>query len=152
MAQTGHIHPKNASIRIVCGAGTINLSAHGNSMDISKTSDDLEATAYGDTAHTFLDGLTVFSFDYSGWWAGSHATDVSDSTAASLLQLTGQSSVCRPVLWFAPAGSAAGSICYLACVNVQSTPMSFPADNIATMNATFTARAGSLSACSPSIW
>ena len=152
MAQTGHIHAKDASVKIVCSEGTIALTAHGNSMDINKTADDLEATAYGDTAHTYLDGLTVFTFDYSGWWAGSHATDQTDSPAACMLALVGKSASRTPVLWFSPAGSAAGSICYLASVNVQAAPMSFPADGIATMNATFTARAGSLTACANSVW
>ena len=152
MSQTGHIHAKDASVKIVCAGGTIALTAHGNSMDINKTADDLEATAYGDSAHTYLDGLTVFTFDYSGWWAGSHATDVTNSDAACLLALVGNGAASTPIIWFAPSGSTAGSLCYVACVNVQSAPMSFPADGIATMNATFTARAGSLTACGNSIW
>lgn len=152
MSQTGHIHPKDASVKIVCGAGSIALSAHGNSTDITNTADDLEATAYGDTSHTFIDGLTTFTFDFGGWWAGSHATDTGNSTAACLGALVGNSSACVPVFWISPAGSTSGSICYVACVNVQSAPMSFPADGIATMNATFTARAGSLTACANSIW
>ena len=152
MAATGHIHPKNASVKIVCGAGTINLSAHGNNTDIENNADDLEATAYNDTAHTFLQGLTNFSISYSGWWSGSHATNVSDSEAACMHSLIHNSAACAPVFWISPAGSAAGSLYYVACVNVQAAPIGIPADGIATMNATFTARAGSLTACADSIW
>jgi len=136
----------------VCGAGTIDLSAHGNSVDIDFNADDLEATAFGDTSHTFLQGLTNFTFSYNGWWSGSHATEVSDSEAACLQALVGNSSACAPMIWVSPAGSTAGSLCYVACVNVQATPIGIPADNIATMNANFTARAGSLTACADSIW
>jgi len=152
MSATGHLHPKNASVKVVCGAGSIAMSAHGNSVDIDFNADDLECSAYGDTSHTFIQGLTNFTLSYNGWWAGSHATNVSDSTAACLMALVGNSAACAPMIWVSPAGSAAGSLCYVACVNVQATPISIPTDNIATMNAQFTARAGSLTACADSIW
>lgn len=152
MAATGHLHTKDASVKVVCGGGTITLTGHGNSVDIDLTADDLEATAFGDTSHTYLQGLTVHSISYSGWWAGSDTSDVSDSAAACLRALVGDSSACTPVFWVAPAGSTAGSLSYVACVNVQGLPHSFPSDGIATMNATFTARAGSLTACADSIW
>ena len=152
MAATGHLHPKNASVKVVCGAGTVNLSAHGNNTDIEHSADDLEATAYNDTTHTFLAGLTNYSISYSGWWSGSHATDVSNSEAACLHSLVYNSAACHPMFWMSPAGSTAGSICYVACVYVQAAPIGLPSDGIATMNATFTARAGCLVACPDSIW
>jgi len=144
MAATGHIHSKNASVIVKCGPGNIILSAHGNSVDIDYNADDIECSAYGDTSHTFIQGLTNFTYSYNGWWAGSHADDVSNSTAACLMALVGNSSACTPMICVAPAGSTAGSLCYTACVNVQATPMSVPTDGIATMNANFTARAGSV--------
>jgi hypothetical protein len=147
MAQTGHSFSKDLSARLICGAGTIDLSAHGNNCDIDFNSDDLEATAYGDQSHTFLQGLTNFTFNYSGWWSGSHATDVSNSVAACVHSLVYNSSACTPFLQINPAGSTAGSLSYAACVNVQATPVGFPAENIATMSINFTARAGSLTAC-----
>jgi len=152
MAATGHIHSKNASVKVVCGAGALSLSAHGNSVDIDYNADDIECSAYGDTSHTFIQGLTNFTYSYNGWWAGSHATEVGDSIAACLMALVGNSSACVPVIWVSPAGSTAGSLCYVACVNVQATPMSVPTDGIATMNANFTARAGSITACADSDW
>jgi len=150
MAATGHLHSKNASIKIICGAGSLDLSAHTNNVDVEFNSDDLEATAYGDQNHTFLQGLTVFSMTVSGWWSGSHAAAaaLTDEISTCLMSLVRNSSACTPVVYYSPAGSTSGSITYSACVNVQGAPMSFPADNIATMNVTLTARAGSLTAAS----
>jgi hypothetical protein len=148
MSATGHNFTKDASVRITVIGGTeINLTAHGNSVDIDYNADDLEATAYGDSAHTFLQGLTNYSFNYSGWWAGSHASDVTNSVAACVFNLVQKSSASQAMFWISPAGSTAGSLGYAACVNVQAFPMSFPADNIATMAITCTPRSGSLSAC-----
>lgn len=147
MAQTGHIFSKDCSVKLVCGGGSMLLTAHGNSVDIDVNADDLEATAFGDQAHTFLQGLTNFTINYSGWWAGCDVSGCSDTTqsiASCALTLVSQSSACTPVVWVAPAGSAAGSLTYVACVNVQSAPVSFTSDSIATMNISFTARAGSL--------
>jgi hypothetical protein len=152
MAQTGHIRGRDCSVKVVCGAGTINLSAHGNSIDIDLSADDIEVTAFNDTAHTFMQGLTNFNITYNGWWSGSHATNVLNSEAACLQALIHNSSASVPVVWVSPAGSAAGSICYVACANVQATPVSIPSDGIVSQNATFTARAGSLTACGNSIW
>jgi hypothetical protein len=151
MSATGHIHTKNVSLRIWNGDGaSLGLSAHGNTTDIDYNADDLEATAYGDQAHTFLAGLTNFTIAVTGWWAGSHATDVSDSVAACIFNMVGAS--VGGMIQVNPSGSTAGSLAYAACVNFQAAPMSFPADNIATMNFTCTARAGSLSASTDSIW
>ena len=151
MAATGHLHAKNSSVKIVCGAGTINLSANGNSVDIDYNADQLEATAYGDTSHTNLDGLLNFGLTYSGWWAGSGATlDGTNSKAGCMLALIGNGATCMPVVYFAPNGSAAASLNYAACVNVQALPMSFPADGMATMNATFALRGGSMTALTAS--
>lgn len=147
MAQTGHILGKNCCVKVVCGGGSMLLTAHGNSVDLDYNADDHEATAFGDSSHTYLQGLTNFTINYSGWWAGCDVSGCSDTTqsiAACTATLLEESSACTPVIWVAPAGSAAGSVTYVACVNVQAMPMSFPADSIATMNISFTARAGSL--------
>jgi hypothetical protein len=152
MSATGHIHSKNASVKVVCGAGDIILSAHGNSVDVDYNADDIECSAFGDSSHTFIQGLTNGTFSYNGWWAGSDTTDVSDSVAACLMALVGNSSACTAMFWLSPAGSAAGSLCYVGCVNVQATPISVPTDGIATMNANFTMRAGSITACADSVW
>lgn len=148
MAQTGHILGKDCSIKIKYDSGSTALTDHGNSIDIDYNADDHEATAFGDSSHTYLQGLTNFTLGYSGWWAGSHASDIMQSVVAVLHTFVTYSSTCRPEIWIAPAGSTAGSLCYGACVNVQSFPMSFPSDSIATMNLSFTARAGSLTATS----
>lgn len=150
MAATGHLHTKNASIKIVCGAGTLNLSGHGNSVDIDFSSDSLEATAYGDSNHTFLQGLTTWNMTIGGWWSGSHAAAgaLTDEISTCLMSLVRNSAACVPVVYFNPAGSTSGSITYSGCVNVQATPMAFPADNIATMSVTLEPRAGSLTAAS----
>lgn len=151
MGAVGHNHTKNASVRLETPGGCAVLSTHGNSVDIDYNADDIEATAYGDQSHTFLAGLTNYSITFNGWWAGSHTTAVADSTAACIFNAVGASTN-TSVIWVSPAGSAAGSICYVGCVNVQTFPMSFPADGIATMSFTCTPRAGSLSACADSIW
>lgn len=151
MSATGHIHTKNSSIRIWNADGaSLGVSAHGNTTDIDYNADDLEATAYGDQAHTFLAGLTNYTITVTGWWAGSHATDVTESPAACIFNMVGAS--IGGMIQFNPSGSTAGSLAYAACVNFQAFPMSFPADNIATMNFTCTARSGSLTACADSIW
>lgn len=151
MAAIGHNHTKDASIRVWTAGGSMSVSGHGNSTDVDYNADDLEATAYGDKAHTFLAGLTNYSLTVSGWWAGSHATDVADSVAACLFSAVGASTD-TSMIQVNPAGSTAGSLAYVACVNIQAFPMSFPADNIATMSFTCTPRAGSLTACADSIW
>lgn len=151
MSAKGHIHTKNVSVRIWNSASAIlNVSGNGNTIDIDYNADDLEATAYGDQAHTFLAGLTNYTITYSGWWAGSHATDVTESVAACIFNLVGASD--GAMVQVNPSGSTAGSLAYAACVNIQALPMSFPTDNIATMGFTCTARAGSLTACADSIW
>lgn len=152
MAQAGHIHSKDASIRVMCDPGTISLGAHGNDVSIDFTADDLEATAYGDKSHTFLQGLTNYTISVDCWWAGSDTSDVDDSVAACMFRIMGESSTCRPMIQVNPAGSTAGSLAYAASVNLQNHSMSFPSDGIATMAATFTARSGSLTACADSIW
>lgn len=152
MSQTNHLFAKDASIRFRVDAGSFNFSADGNNTEIDFNADDLEATAYGDLTHTYLQGLTNYTFTVTAWWAGSHATKVDDSHAACIFRMVYQSSTCRPEFQINPAGSAAGSLSYAGCVNVQAMPMSFPADNIATMNLTLTSRAGSLTACPDSIW
>lgn len=152
MAQTGHIFSKDCSIRFLCTGGSFSLTSHGNSVDIDFNADDLEATAYGDSSHTFLQGLTNFTFGVGCWWAGSHASDVDDSSAACIFRMVYQSSTCQPEFQVNPGGSAAGSLAYCASVNVQAMPLGFPSDGIATMNMTLTSRAGSLTACADSIW
>ena len=153
MSQTGHIHSINASVKITTtGGGSISLSGHGNSTDIDFNADDLEATAYGDQSHTFLQGLTNWTITVNGWWAGSHATDVSESVAACVHNLLYKSSASEVMVWVNSGGSTSGSISYVGCANVQAAPVGFPADGIATMNITFTSRAGSLTACADSIW
>jgi hypothetical protein len=152
MAATGHSIGKDGSARLVCGAGTLTLTEHGNSCDIDFNADDHEATAYGDVNHTFLTGLTNATISYSGWWAGSApAASIDNSVATCLHGLMGTTG-CTPVFWFAPAGSTSGSLCYAACVNLQSLQTSFPADSITTMSLNFTMRSGSLSACENSDW
>jgi hypothetical protein len=150
MAATGHLHTKSSSIKVICGAGTLNLSAHGNNVDIEYTADELEALAYGDTVHTFLEGLTQFGMTITAWWAGSHgaAGTLTDEISTCLLSLIGQGGTCVPEVFFSPAGSTSGSITYNACVNVMAAPMSFPVDNIATQNITLKPRAGSMTAAS----
>jgi hypothetical protein len=151
MGAVGHNHTKNCSVRIWTAGGSINISTHGNSVDIDYNADDLEATAYGDQAHTFLAGLTNYSITYSGWWAGSHATAVADSVAACLFNAVAASTN-TSMIQVAPAGSSAGSLSYVACVNFQAFPVSLPSDNIATMSFTCTPRSGSLSSCADSVW
>jgi hypothetical protein len=109
MGAKGHNHTKNASVRLVGAGGNIDLSGHGNSVDIDYNADDLEATAYGDQSHTFLAGLTNYSITYSGWWAGSHATAVADSVAACVFNAVGASTD-TSIIWISPAGSTAGSL------------------------------------------
>jgi len=153
MSATGHTFSKNASVKITTiGGGSLVLTAHGNSVSTNEDVDQLEATAYGDTAHTFLDGLENFTMDFSGWWAGSHATDVSESAAACLHSIKGKGSTCQVMFWFSPAGSTAGSIAYAACVNISNLSQTWPADGIATMSFSFAARSGSMTACPDSIW
>jgi hypothetical protein len=151
MAAIGHNHTKNASIRIWTVGGSMSVSGHGNSTDIDYNADDLEATAYGDQSHTFLAGLTNYSITFNGWWSGSHATETGDSIAACLHNAVGASTD-TSMIQVNPAGSTAGSLSYVACVNFQSFPIGFPADGIATMSFTCTPRAGSLTACANSIW
>ena len=153
MAAKGHNLGKNGSAKVVCGAGTINLSAHGNSTDLDYNADDHEATAYGDLNHNFLAGLTNATLSFSGWWAGSSAASDADNAAATCLhKLVGDPGACGTEFWFAPAGSTSGSLSYAACVNLQSLQISTPADSIITMSLNFTMRSGSLSACSDSVW
>lgn len=144
MAAVGHTVGRNASVRLICGAGTIDLSARTNSVDIEYNADGIEVSAFGDTSHTFIQGLTVFTFAVNGWWSGSHASEVLNSEAACLAALVGNSAACECILWVAPAGSAAGSISYSACVNVQSAPVNVPADGVVGMNSSYSARAGSI--------
>lgn len=150
MSATGHIHAKNASIRFWNSATSLGISTHQNTVDIDYNADDLESTAFGDTVHTFLAGLINYTIAVNGWWAGSHATDLTESVAACIFALVGSST--GGMIQINPSGSTAGSLAYAACVNFQAAPMSFPVDSIATMNFTCTARSGSLTACVDSIW
>ena len=151
MSAKDHLHTKNVSVRIWQNAASKSISTHGNTVDIDYNADDLEATAYGNTTHVFLAGLTNFSIAFNGWWAGSHASDVTESLAACIHAMVGASAA-EGMIQVNPAGSTAGSLAYAACVNFQTAPVSLPVDNIATMNFTCTPRAGSLSACADSIW
>lgn len=146
MAQTGHTICKDGSVKLVCGAGTLALTADGNNVTINSDADDLESTNYGDQSHTFFSSLTAYTLDFGGWWSGSHTSDVNNSIAACLLKLQYNNAASKPVIWVAPAGSTAGSLTYLACVNVKTYNISFPVEGVATMSITMTARNGSLSA------
>jgi len=142
MANACHIQAKNCGVRIWDSLGaSLNIGAHGNNVDISYTADDLETTAYGDTTHVNLAGLRNFSVNYSGWWSGSD----NGCVASAIFELIGACG--GTMIAIAPAGSAAGSLGYMACVNIPSHDMGFPVDGIATMSFTATPRAGSLSAC-----
>ena len=147
MANAGHISGRNCSVRFWDTTGASHaLDPHGNNVDINYTADDQETTAYGDNTHVNLSGLRNYGITFSGWWAGS-----GEASAASLLyELIG--ACAGTTVQVNPAGSAAGSMAYAACVNLSSQDMGFPVDNIATMSWSATPRAGSLSACANSVW
>jgi hypothetical protein len=116
-------------------------------VGIDHSADDQESTTYGDNTHVNLSGLYNYSISVEGFWAGSGA-----DSSASVIQACLLGASDNGMIQFNPAGSAAGSIAYVACVNFGQVNMAFPVDNIATLSFTCTPRAGSLSACQASVW
>ena len=141
----GKIIARNCSVRLWDSSGSLSITAYGNNVTISESADDAERTAYGDDTHVNIAGLKNFSISYSGWWAGCNATP----PACRLHTLIGGSDA---MIQINPAGSAAGSPAYGACVNIQSLEVAFPIGEVATMSFTCTPRAGSMSVCPISVW
>ena len=152
MAQDQHIVANDASVKVVCGAGTITLSGHGNTVDFRIAVGMAEVTGAADTFQRDAEEIAALTGTYNGWWAGSHSSNVSNSQAACMMSLVVNCGACQAMLYVAPGGSTAGSLGYIACINVTGMPMSFPSDNYATMDFGFNLRAGSLTACADSIW
>ena len=148
MANSGKIGGRNLSLRV---RGSDNawlaFSPDFNSVSINKSADDQESTAYGDNTHVNLAGLMNYGITVDGFWAGSGATSSACVIEACLIALQ-----TNGMIHISPAGSAAGSMAYVACVNFQSVDMTFPVENICTLSFSCTPRAGSLSACQDSIW
>lgn len=147
MARAGHITSKNCSVFIWNAAGASrSVSDHGNTVDIDISVEEFEAGAYGDTWHEYETGRWDWTINYSGWWAGSHATNPDDSIATCMLRIVASGTGGTVKIF--PAGSTAGSIAYTACCNFTAFPMSFPRDGFATMSFTARPRSGSLSSAS----
>lgn len=148
MANSGKIAGRWLSIRVRNPDDAwISVSSDFKSVGIDHSADDQESTSYGDTTHVNLSGLMNYSISVDGFWAGSGADNSACVIQACLLGASKNG-----MIQISPAGSTAGSISYVACVNFSQVSMGFPVENIATFSFTCTPRAGSLSACPDSIW
>lgn len=148
MANSNKIGGRNLSIRVFGPeAASAAISPDFKGVTIDYSADDQESTAYGDNTHVNLAGLRNYSIAVDGFWAGSGTTPSACLIATCLLAARDDG-----MIQVNPAGSTAGSLAYVACVNFQQVNMAFPVENICTLSFTCTPRAGSLSACAESIW
>lgn len=148
MSNSGKLGGRNLSVRVWNpDAASLAFSPDFKSMGIDTSADDQESTAFGDNTHTNLSGLRNYSITGDGFWSGSGADNSACVIASCLLGASEGG-----MIQINPAGSTAGSIAYVACVNFQQVNMAFPVENIATLSFTCTPRAGSLSASADSIW
>ena len=143
--QDQHITAHDASVKITTSGSAINLSGHGNTVDFDLGMATVaHPPGYNATVQVNKEIIKSFAGTYGGWWAGSNSGWILDSVAACLIALFGNSDTCQTMIHVAPAGSAAGSMNYSACINLTSMPVSFPSDNYATMGFSFNLRKGTL--------
>jgi len=149
MANSGKIAGRFLSIRVRNPDNAwIPITTDFKSVSIEHSGDDQESTTFGDNTHTNLSGLMNYSISVDGFWAGSGADN-----SACVIQACLIGASTNGMIQINPAGSTAGSMAYVACVNFSQVSMSFPVENIATFSFTCTPRAGSLSGCPlGSIW
>ncbi len=148
MSNANKIAGRALSLRVWdADAASMGITSDFKSVTVDKSADDQESTAFGDNTHQNLAGLLNHGFSVEGFWAGSGANNSACVIGACLVgaQFNGMIQV-------NPAGSTAGSLAYVACVNFNGVNMSFPVDNICTLSFTCTPRSGSLTACPDSIW
>jgi hypothetical protein len=96
------VHGKSADFQIDDTAGTIRvISDVLNSIDFPETVETAETTAFGNTAKTYIVGLTDSSLSISGMW---------DSTVDGYIN--GGAEPASRSFVYGPAGSGSGAVKY----------------------------------------